>query len=58
MTDQEKESKYNEVRSKVYNALSDIVFDSFQTRLIPNKESKEIMEKSIEWWLTHFYEGD
>lgn len=58
MTDQEKESKYNEVRSKVYNALSDIVFDEFQTRLISNKESKEIMEKSIEWWFTHFYEGD
>lgn len=56
MTDKEKEALYSEVRSKVYAALSDVVFDNFQTRLIDNNESKEIMEKSIEWWLTHFYE--
>ena len=43
-----------ELKSKVYNALSEVVFD-IETKNATVVSEKE-MEESIEWFLIHFFE--
>lgn len=39
-----------QIRSRVYDTLSEIMFE--------NEGTKEDMDKAIEWFQTHFYKGE
>ena len=47
---------YNELKSKVYNTLSTVVFENLHQKDIPVEEQKKLMDQAIEWWQTHFWE--
>lgn len=47
---------YNDLKSKVYNVLSDVVFENLNQKDVPVEEQKKLMDQAIEWWQTHFWE--
>lgn len=60
MTDEQKQSIKSEFRSKYYNAVSNVCFESLaKTNIeadLTKKEYEEILEDSHEWFMTHFFE--
>lgn len=47
-----------ELRSKVYNSLSNVAFEMFDQNFtdIPADQQEKLMEESIEWFMIHFFD--
>ena len=40
-------------RHKIYQTLSELIFESPE---IGEEAAEELIDQSVEWWKTHFYE--
>ena len=49
----------SELRSKVYNALSDTYYEMFEDKNtnISVDDQKKMLEESFEWFMVHFFEN-
>lgn len=57
LNEQEYNEKANLIRAKVYNALSDIVFNELEMKDIQDaKDQKKIMDNAINWFNERFWE--
>ena len=48
----------NIMRSKVYNALSNVVYETIEQNKVdmPIEEQKKYLENAFEWFIIHFYD--
>lgn len=48
--------KYNIVRSKVYNALSDVAYDLFENKEVSKEDQQKYLEDAFEWFMIHYFD--